>query len=532
MALPTTKISAGVGPALLAVLMGLILATSAARGQPCAAQGLGLSVTGERLGDPWSIELLGPPGATGLLGLDLAPGPVATPFGALCLGLSPAVLLLPVGLDGLGALAIGGVLPADPGLGGLTLFFQAAVADTSQPGGIALSNGVETGLLPPRWFLLDPGIASPVGITPGSIASFDALSDVAGFAATLPNAARSLARVPATRLLAVLMLDGSIIAIDDETGATVATLAAPPGPGLPSRIAVTEDGSGIILLYTGTPPSPFSPGAPGALVFIDLPSGSVLSSLSLASGNPTEMMLIPGTGFVYLRAGSDLIPFDYVTGTQLNPIALGSTNGGVVDWLLQGSLLVTLLGGVPPNPFGGTGTPAAIHAADVSNHTAALGAPVPLGQSGATTLRFGPGPAGPAYYVVFPATGSIARLLPGLFTTAATVSATVGTALLELSAGGSEWLLVRPGGASPFTTATAGVLLRMDPATSTLTTLATLPTEAQQLLLPLPSGTLRKAHLISGTASMLTIATDPAIAPGPAVSLPITSAAFQVIGDW
>jgi hypothetical protein len=67
------------------------LVSSWAAGQgSCPPSGLVLSTSGGRLGDPWSAGLTGTPGVSGLLGVDVLPGPAASPIGTVCLGLSPA----------------------------------------------------------------------------------------------------------------------------------------------------------------------------------------------------------------------------------------------------------------------------------------------------------------------------------------------------------------------------------------------------------------------------------------------------------
>ena len=67
----------------------LALAAVPAFGQAlCNRSGLTLTTTPPRLGDPYAITLSGSPNVPGVLGFDLAPGPVTTPFGTVCLGLS------------------------------------------------------------------------------------------------------------------------------------------------------------------------------------------------------------------------------------------------------------------------------------------------------------------------------------------------------------------------------------------------------------------------------------------------------------
>src|SRR6185436_17074488 len=73
---------------------------------PCGPSGLSLMTTGGRLGDPFSLTLSGTPLVSGVLGFDLAPGPVTTPIGSICLGLSPALQTFPFTLSAAGSTGI------------------------------------------------------------------------------------------------------------------------------------------------------------------------------------------------------------------------------------------------------------------------------------------------------------------------------------------------------------------------------------------------------------------------------------------
>jgi hypothetical protein len=267
-------------------------------------------------------------------------------------------------------------------------------------------------------------------------------------------------------------------------------------------------------------------------VFLSLPSGGVFSTASLTSGNPSDIVLIPGTGFAYLRENTRLLPLDYINNVQLPSIELGNANGAVVDWVLEGNLLVTLLSGIAPTPFGGTTAPAAVHAADVTIHAAALPAPVPLPTFGGTLLRAGPGSAGPALFALLSSTGLIVELSPGTLAPVGTVTVPVNTSHLELSAGRMDWLIMQSGrNPTPFSPGVPGMLLRMDPATQAVSALSATPAERQQHLLPVASDSLRKAHIVSGTGDLFALSTDPAGLPGPAIPLPVSSQALSVTGN-
>src|SRR5262249_30260548 len=84
----------------------------AALGQGCPASGLTLTMTGGRLGDPYMVSLSGTPGVSGLFGYDLSAGPVTVPpVGTICLGLTPALQVIPFALGPAGNAEFGGVLP-------------------------------------------------------------------------------------------------------------------------------------------------------------------------------------------------------------------------------------------------------------------------------------------------------------------------------------------------------------------------------------------------------------------------------------
>src|SRR6188768_1842107 len=91
----------------LALVVGC---SGAAWGQTCPASGLVLSSSGGRLGDVVSLSLSGTPLVSGLLGFDPAPGPVASPIGNLCIGLSQSLVTAPFSLDSAGSYGFAGLL--------------------------------------------------------------------------------------------------------------------------------------------------------------------------------------------------------------------------------------------------------------------------------------------------------------------------------------------------------------------------------------------------------------------------------------
>ena len=106
-----------------------------------------------------------------------------------------------------------------------------------------------------------------------------------------------------------------------------------------------------------------------------------------------------------------------------------------------------------------------------------------------------------------------------------------GTSQIELSSGGSEWLLVLPGNAGALGGPVAGNLASLDPVTLAINWVEVLPAEAQYGLHALRSETLRSAWLLSGSSTLLTLPTDPTA--GPTISHPAPLSAFGqiVIGE-
>src|SRR5436190_13442037 len=75
--------------------------------QTCA--GSGMSVSGGRLGDAFSLDIYGVPGGGALLASDVAAGPISTPYGTVCLGGTQSLVVTPVPLDGNGHFGFSGV---------------------------------------------------------------------------------------------------------------------------------------------------------------------------------------------------------------------------------------------------------------------------------------------------------------------------------------------------------------------------------------------------------------------------------------
>ena len=119
---------------LASALASAVLASAAL--SQCPSQGVTLSMTGHRLGDPAVLQIAELHFAPGLLGIDTASGPTMTSIGPICLGLTSALHITPFTFDATGHFQIAGTLPADPGFSGLALFMQAVAAsrDRGQSG--------------------------------------------------------------------------------------------------------------------------------------------------------------------------------------------------------------------------------------------------------------------------------------------------------------------------------------------------------------------------------------------------------------
>ena len=144
-----------------------------------------------------------------------------TPFGNLCLGLTPLLRVFPVGLNGSGQGSIGGTLPADASLSGATLYWSALGFDPSQPMGIALSNGASFTFRQPRLHFVHPGVQTPFGTTPGAIAALDLLTESVPFSQPLATNVRDSAFVTERNWLVALLGNNDLVAYDGGNGTQV-----------------------------------------------------------------------------------------------------------------------------------------------------------------------------------------------------------------------------------------------------------------------------------------------------------------------
>jgi hypothetical protein len=496
------------------VVIAMVPAIAAGQGVPTCpgpGPGLGISVTSTRLGDATTLAIGGTPFVSGLLGYDLAGGPTVTPFGTFCLGLSPALQTSPFTLDALGSYTLASILPATPAWAGLTAFLQAAAADPSQPGGLAISNGVRATLRPPKMYFRSSFLTEPSGWC-----SYDAVTDTAGPFVPLPWLMTHMIRLPDLGWVAVLMYNqfqnvGTVLAFDDLTGAPVFTLALPNQEPFPCQLGV--EGTTLFVHYLG------NPGLPGALKSFALPSGSLLASISIPYGFD-QLDVLHGTGTAYLRANypqPTILPVDVVNGALFPPILLGVSNGHVLGGLLYNGIYYCTLG----TNMGAPLPPPALARVNTATHTL-VGPHLNLAPTlaGSMGLLLGPGTAGPAaLYLVSSLTGNLQRYDLSTQALTAPVAVGVGTWDFDVSPGSSEILLLANTG--PFVA--APILQRFDLATSAVLPVGPLPNTVHDLTV-IPSTTLRKAYLVANGNQVIPLQTDPAVLGTTTVTLPMTNA--------
>jgi hypothetical protein len=506
------------------VLATLLLAAADSAHAQCPPRGLTLQSRGGRLGDSWSMELSGAPNVPGVVAFDVTPGPVQTPFGTLCLGVTPLLRVFTFVLDGAGRGAVGGLLPPDVSLSGATLYWSALGFDPAQPGGIALSNGAALTLREPRLYFVDPGGATPFGTTPGSVAGYRVITEVTSFSQALTTNVRDAAFVRGRDWLTILLGNGTVAAFDGTSGLPALNVTLTGVAASASKLLPLPDGDTVVLMALGTPPSPFSPGTPGSLHFLSLTSAMVTSSVALPAGNPDAILLAPGSNTLFLRLANAVQPVDSISGFVHPVITLPAAFGALVDWQVSGNVLYCLHGGRAPTPFGG-GLPSALSAVDIATlgslftNQLAQAAPVSM-------LRAGPGTTGPSLYVYGATSATLAEFAQVTGTPTASMVIGNGIGAMELSALRTDWLLLRDGtgGGTP-------TLFTMPAGTMNLTTQQLLSGNAQPLLAVSPSAGMGRAGLVLGNNTLRPFGTDPLVPPFTSVVLPITSNLFKVVSD-
>jgi hypothetical protein len=510
---------------LFRTLVPALLLTAVAAQAPCPPQGLNLLASGGRLGDRWTIDLGGPASTFGLLGFDLQQGPTPTPIGTVCLGVTPLLSLLSFTTGPLGDAHFQGIMPANAALTGLRVYTAAAAVDPSRPSGFATSNGGVITAFPPRLFFLDPGTLTPFGSTPGGIDALDMVSGNVVFSSRLTTQVRDAVYVRELQWLVLLLGNGTLAGFDGFSGAQVfnATLSGPAASA--SKLAAVPGGNRLLLLTYGTAPSPFSAGTPGSLHIVALPSGALASSIPLSAGNPDDMVLVPGTNFVFLRIANGVVPVDHANSVLYSGIPLPTGFGGLIDWQLAGNRLWCLQSGVAASPFS-TGQPAALSAIDVNNmalsftNQLSMAAPVDF-------LRAGPGTTGPSLYVY----GSLAAVLQEFDQAngAAWGSLPIGTGIadMRLSSLGTQWLILCTGAGCGGPT-----LLGMWAGTLLVSPLTALPAGLQRQVAVLPTASFPRACLVAGSNVASPFATDPFVALTTSITLPVSTAStFKIISD-
>lgn len=489
----------------------------------CPSTGVALTASGGRLGDGWRVDAVGPAGALGVFGLDIAGGtPVPTPFGPICLGLTPALVALTFVFDPTGHGFVGGVMPANPIFAGTTIYAAALAFSPQLPGGFGVGNGAQFTLREPRFWCVSPGTTSPFGSTPGVIVPMNGISDSTLYSLTLPSSVIDAATAPQRGLLVVRLGNGALAAYDGSGPTPVWNVALTGNAASSSRLLAVSDDL-LLMLSPGSAPGPFGGGTPGTIHLVSLTNGALLQSYPMASGNPDAMLAVAGTTQVVLRLASGVATFDWSNG-QYSPVtALPTTNGGFVDWQATGGLLYVLHSGTTPGPFGGTGTPPAVSVVTIPSPTVLW--TVPLTMTGtASMLRVGPGSAGPGLYV-YGSAGVLQEYSQVLVNPVGSLSVGTGINSMELSALGTQWLLLCAGGGCGGPT-----LLQMAAGTNTLLPVAALQAAPSPLAVS-PSASYGKACFVQGSNLGTPFVTDPAGTLGGVVLPAPTSAGWRILVD-
>jgi hypothetical protein len=520
-----------------ALVLFLSVGLQAAAQSPCGPSGLSLMTVGGRLGDPFSLTLSGSPSVSGLLGFDLAPGPVATPIGSICLGLSPALQTLPFTVSAAGSAVIAGLVPPNLALAGLGMYAQAAAIDATQPGGFAVSNGVHPVLRPPRLFFFAIGSATGAGV------AYDALTDSFGPVMPLPSSVKTAVAVPALGWIAMLLGNGSLLAFDAATGAV--TLNQPFTTNPTAAHLLSAAGTTLVVTESA---SAGSPAAQAIVKTFSLPSGAPGPTTPLPIVGWVQAILTPpGTGTAYLVVSlpppqppgfsilTTIVPVTLSSGAPQPSIALGTGADLVHGVLVQNGILYFL---TAPQ-WGGT---MGLNAIDTSLNAAFFTNPVPLPFGGPSfgfpvLINYGPGTLGPTLFVFDSLTSTLLQLSPQTLSSfAPSIPLPSGILDMRLSNGGSEWLLFScpncfAGGCSGGPCLPAPTLLSLNAATHLLSPVGPLPGNGIGGIQVLPSATLNKAFWI-GNGVVAPITTDPATTVGSAVLSPFgTQTAALLVVD-
>jgi hypothetical protein len=145
--------------------LAALFLTTIATAQSCPSVGVSVDASGGRLGDTWRVDIQASPTVIGVLGLDLAGGPIPTPLGTICLGLTPALVTGAFVTDPAGAAAFTGVLPPVSAFAGIDIYTAAVTIDPAQPTGWGVSNGDSFKVREPRFWYVSLGTSTPFGTT-------------------------------------------------------------------------------------------------------------------------------------------------------------------------------------------------------------------------------------------------------------------------------------------------------------------------------------------------------------------------------
>ncbi len=521
-------------PALLSARLWRLVSFPVLAASLCAqcpgSSSLSLTVEGGRIGDEFRIRINGPAGAPGLLGLDLMGGNTPTPFGTICLGLSPALFLQPLTLDANGTFEVGGILAAGVAPPGLTLFHQAAVADPFAVGNPPLlSSGITRTWRHPKWFAFGLGLAT-FGVSPHLVA-IDAVTDTVAYSVTPlagVNSSSAFFYIPEQHEVGLLVQGGTLDRWNAETGTFLGSTPLPTELAQSGAMFVHEDGTALTAVVLQSP---------GTLLHdlrtYSLPSLQVISSSSLtgiASFTPQAISLhpIPGTSLVYLGLRTQpkppevIVPFDLATQTSYPPIVLGGGLGPIIrDY---DRVLVGVTNDDSPFAFPIYPPSAWVRAIDLTTHS--VTASLALGIGRVQYLAPSADAPGSSVFVGLNSLSRIEEVAPDLSAISRTIALPAPPGSREpiyaLSAGSSEFLLLFPG-QPPFATvpASLGRLDRIDVATGAA--LASIPLEADLYSGPfvLPSKTLRKAAFLRSLTRELTVfGTDTSTSPPTTIPLP------------
>jgi hypothetical protein len=477
-------------------------------GQIPTCGGSGLSIVGGRFGDPWSLSLHGPPGASATLATDVVGGPVNTPFGSVCLGLTPALVTQPLTLDSTGAYGQSGLLPlAGSFASGSTLFAQAALAHPSLPGGYAFTNGAAVTFRPPRM-----GVFRWIG-TANTFDSIDGVNDTVTVSLSVPAWQGTYPfHLPTLGWYAWRHLnDGNLYFVDDLTGANVQTIPGFAPPSLPQQtqsIVPSEDGSLLFALALG-------PNDDVTLKTWSRPTGTLLSTWtsSIPFFSFRGIYPIPGSSFVYLCNGNAILVIDVSSATLVTTVPLpGLLYGqlGKYGLLWQGHFYaVTTSPGLPGGISAG-------FLVDIATNTHTIvGGPAPLVGIDFQPLTVAAGSTGaPALWLTVLGPGGLALTQVSLsaLTPSPVTFLTPGPApVLDCvgSAGGTEMVILEGNGGK------AGVV---NVATGQLTPILNGATAIGVLR----SGIMTKAYAL-GPSGVLSFPTD-VVGPTTAIPLPPATA--------